>query len=280
MHAGTLLITGARGTLGQAFARACEARGLPYELADRQRLDIACPEMGEAVLSELRPWAVINAAGYVRVDDAERDADRCMRENALGALSLAHACKRFEARLLSFSSDLVFDGQGHKPYVESDRPCPLSVYGRSKVQAEQQVTAALDTALMVRTSAFFGPTDSYNFVTQVASSLVQRRPVRAADDTVISPTYVPHLVNACLDLLLQGEAGLWHLANRGAVSWAELAQRVARAIDAPEGLVEPCSFAALDLPAVRPRYSALSSERGSLMPSLEEGLTAYFADTL
>jgi dTDP-4-dehydrorhamnose reductase len=192
-------------------------------------------------------------------------------------VALARACKQLGARLLTFSSDLVFDGRIRRPYVESDRPGPLSVYGRSKAEAEQHVAEALETSIIVRTSAFFGPHDHYNFVTQAVSSLAQRRSVRAAADSVVSPTYVPHLVNACLDLLRDGKVGLWHLANRGAVSWAELARMAARAVGAPDGLVEPCPSEALGLPAVRPRYSVLSSERGCLMPSLEEGLSAYFA---
>ncbi|MFN7132539.1 MAG: DUF4170 domain-containing protein, partial [Myxococcales bacterium] len=104
-------ITGARGTLGRAFARLCELRGLEYRLLTRQELDIASPASVEAALDRHQPWAVINAAGYVRVDDAESDADRCFRENALGPAELARACARHGLPLVTFSSDLVFGGE-------------------------------------------------------------------------------------------------------------------------------------------------------------------------
>ncbi|HEY9622064.1 MAG TPA: family 1 glycosylhydrolase, partial [Crinalium sp.] len=106
----SLLITGATGTLGQAFARICEIRGLPYRLLTRQEMDITNPQQVDQVLNNLQPWAVINTAGYVRVDDAEREPHVCRLINADGAAILADACVRHEIALVAFSSDLVFDG--------------------------------------------------------------------------------------------------------------------------------------------------------------------------
>lgn len=271
-----LLITGATGTLGRAFARACEQRGLPYHLLSRRELEIADPRSAAAALATYRPWAVVNAAGYVRVDDAERDP-RNERENTLGPQVLAHACAEQGVRLLTFSSDLVFDGRKGKPYVESDTPNPLNAYGRSKRAAEESVLTALPEALIVRTSAFFGPWDPYNFATWVWRELRAGQPVRVADDQVVSPTYVPDLTHAALDLLIDSESGLWHLANAGAVSWAAFAQLVAGVTGLDAALVEPVPSAALNLSAARPPYSALTSERGWLMPELEEALRRWHA---
>ncbi|HEX8313098.1 MAG TPA: family 1 glycosylhydrolase, partial [Chthoniobacteraceae bacterium] len=142
-----LLITGASGTLGQAFARICFLRGLPYRLLSRAEMDIAEPESVDAALQAFRPWALINAAGYVRVDDAETDVARCFRENAEGPGTLARACALAGIPLLNFSSDLVFDGAKGAAYVESDAPRPLNAYGRSKAAAERIVAEILPRAL-------------------------------------------------------------------------------------------------------------------------------------
>ncbi|MDB4986987.1 MAG: dTDP-4-dehydrorhamnose reductase, partial [Myxococcaceae bacterium] len=223
----------------------------------------------------VRPWAVINTAGFVRVDLAEREVERCMAINATGAAALAQVCLRLGIRLLTFSSDLVFDGAQSTPYLESDPVAPLSVYGQSKVQAEQLVGRLLEDALIVRTSAFFGPEDAANFVTMTLSALLRGERVRAASDVTISPTYVPHLTHACLELLIDGASGIWHLANQGALSWHELAERAGRLLGVSLEGLDPCRFADLQLPAPRPSNSVLSSERAQLMPTLDEGLADY-----
>jgi len=270
-----LIINGATGTLGRAFARLCERRGISYRLLTRAEMDIADARSVESALAEFEPWAVVNTAGYVRVDDAEREAEKCMRENAEGAATLAEACARRGTALLTFSSDLVFDGTKKSPYVESDEVSPLNVYGRSKAEAERRVSELLPSALVVRTSAFFGPWDEYNFITVALGALAEGRKFVAADDAIISPTYVPDLVNASLDLLIDGERGIWHLANEGAISWAELARHAARHAGLDANLVEARPTAFLQLAAPRPLYSVLASERGQLLPSLEDALTRY-----
>ena len=175
-----VVITGATGTLGIAFARLCDLRGLPYQLLTRWEMDIASPSSVMRVLSELQPWAVINAAGYVRVDNAEHEFDLCHRENTRGAAVLAATCAQQGVKLLTFSSDLVFDGTRRIPYVESDIPAPLCVYGHTKAEAEKQVLTLCPSALVVRTSAFFGPWDEYNFVTISLRKLLDNLPVIAA----------------------------------------------------------------------------------------------------
>ncbi|MBD2539568.1 sugar nucleotide-binding protein [Trichocoleus sp. Lan] len=274
-----LAIIGARGTLGKAFARICDIRGIPYHLLNRQELDIADPASVKRVLAELKPWAVVNAAGYVRVDDAEREPDACLRENAVGPATLAAACAMQKVALLTFSSDLVFDGTGVAPYVESDAVAPLNVYGRSKVEAESQVLKFHPSSLVVRTSAFFGPWDEYNFITMALRTLAAGKPFIAAEDSVVSPTYVPDLVNASLDLLIDSENGLWHIANPGESSWADLARFAAKKAGFDATRIEACPMQALRLLAPRPIYSVLGSERGVLLPSLENAIARYFQES-
>ncbi|MBD2313194.1 SDR family oxidoreductase [Desertifilum sp. FACHB-1129] len=271
-----LAIIGARGTLGKAFARLCDLRGIAYRLLTRGEMDITNAASVDAALDELQPWAVVNAAGYVRVDDAEREPDLCLRVNAEGPAILAESCARRGVGLLTFSSDLVFDGSGTSPYVESHAVAPLNVYGRSKALAEARVLKAYPASLAIRTSAFFGPWDEYNFVAIALRQLGAGGRFVAAEDAVVSPTYVPDLVNASLDLLMDGECGLWHLANSGAIAWAELARLVAVRAGFDASRIEACSTQELGLAAVRPTYSVLGSERGVLLPCLDRAISRYF----
>jgi dTDP-4-dehydrorhamnose reductase len=274
-----LLITGATGTLGRAFARLCEVRGLSYRLLSRSEMDIADAASVNRAFAEHEPWAVINAAGYVRVDDAEKEIERCARENTLGPKILAKVCAQRDVQLVAFSSDLVFDGaQRQTPYVESSHTSPLGAYGRSKACMEREVLSAYPSALVIRTSAFFGPWDEYNFVTAALRTLASRQRFRAANDSVISPTYVPDLVHAALDLLIDGEEGIRHLANPGAISWADLARRSAVVAGLDPNLVEDCSTPSLNLAAPRPSYSVLASERGTLLPPLDDALSRYLRE--
>ena len=272
-----ILISGASGTLGRAFAAVCTRRSLAFRLLDRAAMDIADPASVTAALQRWKPWAVVNASGYVRIDTAEADAERCLRENTRGAEVLAERCAAASLPLVTFSSDQVFDGTVARPRVESDVVAPLNVYGRSKALAEARVLAAHSGALVVRTSAFFGPWDDHNFLVQALRALARGEPFAAAADERVSPTYVPDLVDTCLDLLIDGESGLWHLANSGDVSWAEFALQAARSAGWPTDLLRPHRGPAPGQVAARPAYAVLGSERGWPMPPLHDALGRFIA---
>ena len=267
-----LLLTGAGGTLGQAIVRVAAERGLALRAMTRQALDITDRAAVDRALDESGAWGIVNAAGWVRVDDAENEPGRCSAANLAGAATLAAACAEHEVRLLTFSSDLVFDGRKAGAYVESDQPSPLGAYGRSKADAETRTLALLHSALVIRTAAFFGAWDDSNFVMRTIQSLSAGEMVDAADDLTVSPTYLPDLVNAALDLLIDGERGIWHLANEGATTWAQLARDVARLAGLDESLVRGRPSSELGFLARRPLNSALASERGWVMPTLEGSL--------
>jgi len=263
-----IAIAGATGTLGQAFARICEHRGLAYELLKRSDMDIADERRVEAALALHRPWAVINAAGYVRVSQAEREADRCFRENTLGAETVARVCARLGIPYVTFSSDLVFDGQLGRPYVESDEVCPQGAYGASKAEAERRVAEAWPQALVIRTSAFFGPWDRYNFLYAALRALGAGERIEASDEILVSPTYVPDLAHGALDLLIDGASGVWHVANQGKLSWHEFAARAAHA----------AGIASATLHRSRRgdgAVTALTSERGLILPAVEGAIERY-----
>jgi dTDP-4-dehydrorhamnose reductase len=275
-----ILILGKNGTLGKAFGKICGFRSISYKLLCRQDVDITNEEQIERAIKEYNPWAIINAAGFVRVDDAEKEIEKCFNDNCHAAYFLANACKKHGIQYMTFSSDLVFDGKKRKPYVESDTTNPLNIYGRSKAQAESTVLKNNEDALIIRTSAFFGPWDEYNFVFDVIKTLSEDRPFVAADDVFISPTYVPDLVNTSLDLLIDKEKGIWHLANTGEITWADFARKVAHKAHLNAELILGHPLDLLNLKAPRPLYSVLKTEKGVVLPSLENALKRYFQERI
>jgi dTDP-4-dehydrorhamnose reductase len=270
-----ILIAGANGTLGRAFARLCEQRNLAYRLLSRQEMDIAEPQSVDAALRLYRPWAVVNASGFARIDEAERDRERCFRENTIGPSVLAASCAREGVHLLTFSSHHVFDGGRQVPYIESDAVSPLNVYGHSKAEAERRVLDIHPDTLVVRTSAFFGPWDRSNFITQALETLEQGLPFLAADDVTISPTYVPDLAYVCLDLLIDRERGVWHLTSGQPLTWADFALMAAELAGVDASRLERQPLARHGKLAARPLYSALHSERALFMPCLHDAISRY-----
>jgi dTDP-4-dehydrorhamnose reductase len=268
-----ILITGATGTLGQAFSRICGHRGLAHILTARAELDITDERSIAAAIARYRPWAVINAAGFVRPWEADERLAECLAANATGPELLGRACKAAGIPLVTFSSDLVFDGKLGRSYVEPDAPAPACAYGRSKAEAEARLMAIDGDALIIRTSAFFGPWDRHNFLFDTIEKLKRGEEVVASDTTVVTPTYVPDLVHATLDLLLDQETGIWHLTNQGAISWHDLAREAADA----------AQLGAASVHRLRPADdgasadTSLTSTRGLLLRPLGQAL-GDFAD--
>jgi dTDP-4-dehydrorhamnose reductase len=271
-----VLICGATGTLGRAMAAECQLRGLEHVVTTRSMLDLEDVDSVARALDIYRPWAVVNAAGWVRVDDAEHDHAGCHAANASGAVALGAACAEREIATLMFSSDLVFNGRTTTPYREGDAPDPINIYGRSKTEMESGLADLQGNHLVVRTAAFFSPFDDHNFAAHCLTSLAQGAVFKASNDHVVSPTYVPHLCRTALDLLTDRESGVWHLTSGEAVSWFAFAKRLARA-----GGFDPCKVVQADSADLgwkvpRPRFVPLASDRGSALPSLDAAIDQFF----
>jgi dTDP-4-dehydrorhamnose reductase len=270
-----LLIAGEPGTLASAFARICDARGIHYNHLSREEFDIADAPLVRHRIRQLRPWCLVNAAGYGDVDLAETDRDRCYRENSEGPTVLARECAGRSIQLLTFSTPLVFNGSSPRPYVESDRTDALNYFGRTKVEAEHRIQSIMPFALIGRSSSFFDPWQQDNFITKALRALAGNAEFCAADDVFVSPTYLPDLVNNSLDLLIDGESGIWHLANAGRASWADFVEKVAIEARISTTTLRRCRLEDLNLAAQRPINTVLGSERAQLMPTLEEAISHF-----
>jgi dTDP-4-dehydrorhamnose reductase len=273
-----VLIAGGNGTLGQALAAACRHRGIAHVALGRDQLNLLDDASVAGALDRFRPWLVINAAGWVRVDDAEDEEAACNAINAGGAARLATACGARDIQSMHLSSDLVFAGRHGHAFVESDRSAPLNAYGRSKAAAEDAVAALPGRHLMVRTAAFFSPFDRYNFAIQTCDALARGDVVQAAGTYVVTPTYVPDLCDAMLDLAIDGEQGLWHLTNAEACSWADFARRLAQACGFDSASVVAFEGADPAWRAARPLHAPLATMRGRLLPALSDAIARFARD--
>jgi dTDP-4-dehydrorhamnose reductase len=258
-----VLITGAGGQLGRALADAFA--GDEVVALSRAEWDVADP----APVGLARPDVVLHAAAWTDVDGAEDDPQGAAAVNVGGT---AHAAA-LGAPVVYFSTDYVFDGRKDAPYVESDAPAPLSVYGRTKLHGEG---AAGEGAWILRSSWLFGPTGQ-NFVRTMLRLGAERDEVSVVDDQIGCPTYVGHLADATRGLLTR-EPGIWHIAAAGECTWKEFAE----AIFEDAGLscrVRGITTAELGRPATRPAYSVLRSERSDAieLPHWRDGLRACLA---
>jgi dTDP-4-dehydrorhamnose reductase len=249
-----VLITGAGGQLGGALREAFPEA----DARTREELDVTRPLVVETDL-------VLHAAAWTDVDGAEAHPEAAEEVNVVGTRNVV----ALDAPVVYFSTDYVFDGTKREPYVESDEPRPLSVYGRSKLAGEQEVREGW----IVRSSWLFGWTGN-NFVRTMLELGRERDEVSVVADQVGCPTYVGHLAKATRELLsLPG--GVWHVAAEGECTWAELAG----AIFEEAGLdcrVREITTEELGRPAPRPAYSVIRSEREGAprLPHWREGLRA------
>jgi dTDP-4-dehydrorhamnose reductase len=273
-----LLITGATGTLGQAIAGACRLRKIPYRLTTRHELPLDDMTAAAQILDEIKPWAVINCAGWVRVDEAEHHRAQCMAANVEGALDLARQCAVRDIPYTLFSSDLVFGGELGRSYVESDVPAPINVYGTSKAEADTALLNSGMPVLIIRTAAFFSAHDRHNFAMHVVQALREKRIFKAASDVVVTPTFVPDLVRATLDLVIDGERGLWHITHEDPQTWHDFARTVATATGTPLRGLASVTAEEMGWIAPRPKSAALGSERGRLLAPLDRAIGQFARD--
>ena len=250
-----MLITGARGQLGTALREVFPGA----DARDIDTLDVVSPAL------DYTPELVLHAAAWTDVDGAEEHPEEAAAVNVGGTRNIAG----LGAPFVYYSTDYVFDGAKREPYVESDRPSPVSVYGRTKLEGEHEVREGW----IVRSSWLFGWTGK-NFLRTMLALGAERDEVAVVDDQVGCPTYVGHLAEATRELL-DCPHGVWHVAAGGECTWAEFA----RAIFEDSGIscrIRPISTEELGRPAPRPAYSVLRSERDDAptLPHWREGLRA------
>lgn len=253
------LVTGAAGMLGRALMNELAA-GHEVVGVDLPDGDLTLPATAAALIARHRPDHVLHAAAYTDVDRAESEPDLARAVNADATDRIARACAEAGVGLTCVSTDYVFDGADPAGYAEDAPRRPLGVYGRTKAEGEQAVEAAGGDWRIARTSWLFGPGPK-NFVLTVRRLLGMRERLTVVDDQTGCPTYAPDLARALCELAERGATGIFHVTNRGATTWFELARETARLLGADPGRIEPCTTDRYPTPARRPACSILRSTR-------------------
>jgi len=274
-----VLITGARGQLGQALLRLRPANWVVSAFGSDQ-LDISDFHVVRQVVDQIRPTVILNAAAYNAVDRAEADSSRAMAVNAEGPLNLARAANDVGARLVHISTDYVFDGVARQPYTELAEPNPINVYGRSKLQGERLVLAEQPNALVVRTAWVYSDALN-NFVATVLKAARSGQHLRVVDDQTGTPTFAGNLAQAVIELIEHADAagGVYNYTGATALTRYEFAKailEVATAVDEEDGAkstkdisvyrtalmnLRPVSSSDYPSAAARPKYTALDCQK-------------------
>jgi len=266
-----IIVTGAGGLLGREVWRLFEkeheliaiSRNPPPQVPPEQwkECDLTRAELTYQVITRENPDLVVHTAAYNDVDGAEKNPSEAYQTNAIACRHLATACQRFDATLMSVSSDYVFDGEtdSTEGYREFD-PCrPISKYGESKRWGEMFVSDLLNKFFVIRTSWLFGPTRA-TWVDKVAAASREGASVNAVSDMTSSPTYTPDLAEAMLTLAESRHYGFYHLTNAGACTRVELAEEINRIHQrVGKAQIQSLTQDQLSLPARRPRNSTLQN---------------------
>lgn len=259
-----LLVLGRDGQVARELAKLGALDGLELAFSGRERLDLARADPC-SLLDELRPTAVINAAGYTAVDKAESDPEAAFRLNRDVPAALALACAASGLPLVHFSTDYVFDGAKPTPYVESDAVAPAGIYGASKAEGEAKVMAAGGPAIVLRTSWVFSAFGA-NFVKTMLRLAESRDEIAVVADQIGRPTWAADCARAAVrsvQAMLAGEvkgAELYHLAGQGDASWADFAEAIfaiSESRGGPSARVRRIGTVDYPTPAKRPTNSRL-----------------------
>jgi dTDP-4-dehydrorhamnose reductase len=271
------LVLGSGGQLGSDLVRLLGVGSG----ASHAELSVTDLDSLHRVLESRRPSVVFNCAAYNGVDQAESEPSPAHQVNSDGAFNAALACRQAGARLVHFSTNFVFDGTLGRPYVESDRPNPLSEYARSKREGERRVLETLPESLVIRTAGLFGDRGSAikggSFPDRILARANRGEPLRVVSDQLINPTFTGDLAPAAIRLAEAGLSGVVHLVAQGCCSWDEFARAVLAEchVSADVESVSSDSFAS---PAARPRNGCLDSDRVERLRPWREGVGEWAAE--
>jgi dTDP-4-dehydrorhamnose reductase len=275
-----VLVTGAAGMLGSDLSICLSIAGWQVFPRPKSDLDVSDEDAVRRAVREIRPDVVVNCAAFTKVDACETDP-RAFAVNARGVGYLADACGRLGAQLVQISTDFVFDGTKRAPYVEDDATAPLSAYGRSKRDGEEEALR-LPSSLVVRASWLFGRS-GWNFVEAILKQVEDGKPrLSVVVDQVGRPTATPDLSEAIVALLDAGATGVYHFANEGEVSWHDFAREILWLSGRGEVPVDAMTSAQIARPAARPAYSVLDTGKyerltGQPIRNFRDPLAEYIA---
>jgi dTDP-4-dehydrorhamnose reductase len=287
-----ILLTGKNGQVGWELQRTLAPLG-EVVAVDRQALDLTSPDAIRALIREVRPALIVNPAAYTAVDKAESEPEIAMAVNGIAPGIMAEEAKKLGAAMVHFSTDYVFDGSKASPYTEEDTPCPINVYGKTKLAGERAIQAVGVPHLILRTSWVYGARGK-NFLLTILRLAKERDELKIVDDQIGAPTWSRMIAEATAQILAQsvlpmphhplpitGVSGIYNLTAAGRTSWCGFTRAILE--NARAGTrVNPIPTTDYPLPAPRPLFSLLASDKltetfGVKLPSWEDSLALCMA---
>lgn len=273
-----ILVTGADGQLGREIrdlsapeniGTGCpDLSGARYPeqfiFTDKPDLDITNLKLVRRNIIENKVSCIINCAGYTAVDRAEGEPALAKAVNVDAVRNLALVSNEFDIQLVHISTDYIFDGKKSKPYKETDNPNPLSVYGRTKLEGEQEILKHASKSLILRTSWLYSSYGN-NFVKTIMRHAIEKGALRVVYDQIGTPTYAYDLAKTILDILLlpdigNSRRGIYHYSNEGIASWYDFAKAIV-GIAGINAKIEPIETIDYPTAAKRPHYSVLNKAK-------------------
>jgi len=273
-----ILITGCNGQLGNEM-QLLESQYPQYQWynTDVQELDISNQQAIEQFVAAHEIDGIVNCAGYTAVDKAEENEELCAMLNQHAPAYLAAAVEKRGGWMVHISTDYVFDGTHHTPYVETDEPCPNSVYGRTKLAGEQEVMQHCKRSVIIRTAWLYS-TFGNNFLKTMIRLGKERPELGVIFDQIGTPTYAGDLTKVIMAVVEKGiMPGIYHFSNEGVISWYDFTKAIHRLAGITTCHVRPLHTAEYPTPANRPHYSVLDKTKiktvyGIEIPYWEESL--------
>lgn len=273
-----ILITGCRGQLGNEI-QLLEENYLQHNWfnTDVEELDISNQLAIEQFVAENRIEGIVNCAAYTAVDKAESEKEKCTTLNTVAPAYLAAAIEKRNGWMIQISTDYVFNGTKHTPYIETDTPCPESVYGSTKLAGEMGVLKFCKKSVVIRTAWLYSSFGS-NFVKTMLRLGREKAQLGVVFDQIGTPTYARDLATAIMTIIEKGIIpGVFHFSNEGVISWYDFAKAIHRIAGITTCQVSPLHTEEYPTPACRPHYSVLDKTKikntyGIMIPYWEESL--------
>lgn len=253
-----VLVTGAKGQLGQDLMDELKSRAIPCGGIDYDEYDITDYAQVRAAFERYCPTAVIHCAAFTAVDKAETERETCYAVNVTGSGNIARACKEWDASILGISTDYVFDGEGESFFEVDDPTGPKNYYGETKLLGEKAIQAETDKAFIVRTSWVFGERGN-NFVKTMKRLGEQHSVLKVVKDETGSPTYTKDLSKLLADMIVTDKYGVYHATNEGICNRCEFVEEILKRFGLSCEII-PVTHAEFPTPAVRPHNSRLSKD--------------------
>lgn len=278
-----VFVTGVKGQLGYDVCRELTKRGHEAIGVDIAEMDITDPVSVDKVITEANPDAVIHCAAYTAVDAAEDNEEVCRRVNVEGPANIAKVCKKLDIKMIQISTDYVFNGEGERPWEPDDPTGPVSVYGLTKRDGENEVMKVLDKYFIVRIAWVFG-INGKNFVKTMLNLAKTHDSLTVVNDQFGSPTYTYDLARLLVDMVETDKYGIYHATNEGFINWYDFACAIFKTAGVTNMTVKPVSTAEYGVSkAKRPFNSRMSKEKLTengfeRLPDWQDALTRYIKE--